>query len=113
MIRACIFRNRKQEIWGFEIEGHSGYAEAGSDIICAAVSALAINTANCLESLAGVKPEVTSSEGFLSCEVSDIRREEKSWDKAGLLFLSLEQGLQSIAETYGKKYLTVSTYQKA
>ena len=29
--------------------GHSGYAEAGSDIICAGVSALVINTINSIE----------------------------------------------------------------
>ena len=34
MINITIYDN------GFEIEGHAGYAQKGSDIICAAVSAL-------------------------------------------------------------------------
>ena len=30
--------NEKNEITGFSVSGHSGYAEEGSDIVCAAVS---------------------------------------------------------------------------
>ena len=33
----------------FHINGHAMYAEAGSDIVCAAVSALVINTINSIE----------------------------------------------------------------
>ena len=32
------FKNEQGRITGFTCEGHSGYAEAGADIICAAVS---------------------------------------------------------------------------
>jgi len=34
---------------GFDAEDHSGYAEAGRDIVCAAVSALVIHTVNALD----------------------------------------------------------------
>ena len=33
------------------IKGHSGYAEAGSDIVCASVSSIAITTVNALLSI--------------------------------------------------------------
>ena len=33
----------------FHIQGHAGYADAGEDIVCAAVSALVINTINSIE----------------------------------------------------------------
>ncbi|MFT9451595.1 ribosomal-processing cysteine protease Prp [Liquorilactobacillus ghanensis] len=39
MIKAVFFV-RKKEIIGFEISGHANYAAKGSDIVCAAVSAL-------------------------------------------------------------------------
>ena len=39
MTRITLFRSRSHAI-GFEAEGHTGYAEEGSDIVCAAVSAL-------------------------------------------------------------------------
>ena len=35
----CEFFTENDRITGFSISGHSGYAEAGSDIVCAAVSA--------------------------------------------------------------------------
>ena len=34
-----------------ESNGHAGYAEEGQDIICAAVSALIVNTVNSVETL--------------------------------------------------------------
>ena len=40
MIRAK-FGSGKNGIVGFAISGHSGYSEEGSDIVCAAVSAMA------------------------------------------------------------------------
>lgn len=33
------FHSSSERIDGFVVEGHSGYAEAGADIVCAAVSA--------------------------------------------------------------------------
>ena len=39
MTRITLFRSRSHAI-GFEAEGHTGYAEEGSDIVCAAISAL-------------------------------------------------------------------------
>ena len=45
----CEFFTENDRITGFSISGHSGYAEAGSDIVCAAISAaveLTITTVN-------------------------------------------------------------------
>ena len=33
-----VFRMEGDRITGFEARGHSGYAEAGADIVCAAVT---------------------------------------------------------------------------
>ena len=40
MIKAVLFKN-SVGFTGFELSGHSGYAEQGSDIVCAATSACA------------------------------------------------------------------------
>ena len=40
MIKVTIYQNSKQEISGFTLQGHAGYAENGSDVVCAAVSVL-------------------------------------------------------------------------
>jgi len=62
---------------GFEMKGHSGYAEAGSDIVCAAVSAmvrLAINIItegfNAAHSL-----QVSEKEADLSFEMKEQSEE--------------------------------------
>ena len=39
MTRVVIFK-KKDRISGFEISGHTGYAEEGSDIVCSAVSSV-------------------------------------------------------------------------
>ena len=36
----CEFFTEDDRITGFSVSGHSGYAESGSDIVCAAVSAV-------------------------------------------------------------------------
>ena len=45
MIKVEIF-NQNGRINGFAVSGHSGYAEAGSDIVCAAISS-AVKFAEC------------------------------------------------------------------
>lgn len=40
MISLVVYRNGRN-ITGFELSGHSGFAEKGSDIVCAAVSGAA------------------------------------------------------------------------
>ena len=112
MITAQLFLNSDQQYWGFKIEGHAGYAEEGEDIICAAVSVLALNTVNSIEALTDVKPVCSMEDGYLSCEISDLRNMKKTYPDVTLLLDSLALGLQSIAESYGTQYLNVSTIQK-
>ena len=40
MIHVAIYQNENKECVGFRTEGHAGYSEEGSDIVCAAVSVL-------------------------------------------------------------------------
>lgn len=38
-----IVKKQNGNITGFHMEGHAGYADRGSDIVCASISVLAIN----------------------------------------------------------------------
>ena len=53
MIQTTVFKKSTDSgndlYCGIVIKGHAGYAEEGEDIICAAVSALAINFYNSVE----------------------------------------------------------------
>ena len=48
----------------FISKGHAGYAEAGQDIVCAAVSALIITTVNSLEKFTVTSFDVKENDGF-------------------------------------------------
>ena len=50
-------------ITGFSVSGHSGYAESGSDIICAAVSAVVTMAEATINDVCGAKAKVRVKDG--------------------------------------------------
>ena len=54
----CEFFTENDRITGFTVSGHSGYAEAGSDIICAAVSAIVTMAEATINDVCGAKAKV-------------------------------------------------------
>lgn len=86
----------------FISRGHAGYAEEGQDIICAAVSALVINTVNSLETLTHDRISVKEKDGFVSFSFT-----EPVSEGGALLMDSLVLGLTEIENSYSKKYLKV------
>ncbi len=65
MIRA-EFSVTEQSIRAFTIEGHAGLADKGNDVLCAAVSAMALLTVNTLKEVFGARFDLTDRDGFLS-----------------------------------------------
>ncbi len=102
MIQVSV-KKQRDDIVGFHIEGHSGYQTSGFDIVCAAVSALAINCINSVEAFT----EDTFSfgrddpRGMLDFEVTGPVSKETQ-----LLFQSLFLGIRKIEESYGSQYVT-------
>ena len=86
----------------FISKGHAGYAEAGQDIVCAAVSALIITTVNSLEKFTDDKFDVQEKDGFVSIHFRNYLSE-----RGMLLMDSLLLGLTEIAGSYNNRYLTV------
>ena len=69
----CEFFTEEDRITGFSVSGHSGYAEAGADIVCAAISAVIMvialvmtmmgmgrSSISCALANSAVKPEFVS-----------------------------------------------------
>ena len=54
----CEFFTENDRITGFSISGHSGYAEAGSDLVCAAVSAVVTMAEATINDVCGAKAKV-------------------------------------------------------
>ena len=104
MITVTVER-RNQEITGITAAGHALYDEPGSDIVCAAVSALMINAANSLEQLTDddlVIEEDQDGGGRLMIALEgEISRD------ADILMRSLLLGLESIQQNYTNSFLTI------
>ena len=58
----CEFFREGDRITGFSVSGHSGYAEAGSDIVCAAVSAVVTMAEATINDVLGAKAKVRVKE---------------------------------------------------
>ena len=54
----CEFFRENERITGFSVSGHSGYAEAGSDIVCAAISAVVSMAEATINDVCGAKAKV-------------------------------------------------------
>ena len=87
-------------ITGFSIKGHSGYAEEGSDIVCAGISALVITTENALCKLVKLSPtERGGEDGFLEVLLPEKMSDQQMHD-AQVLLSALHIGLENIAQAY-------------
>lgn len=101
MITVTVWR-KNGEFNKVESKGHAGFAEEGRDIICAAVSALMVNTVNSIDSFTDDVIHVISDEGYLSLEfIVGPSKESK------LLMDSLMLGLSQIQDSYEKDYLKI------
>ena len=54
----CEFFMEDDRITGFSVSGHSGYAESGSDIVCAAISAIVTMAEATINEVCGAKAKV-------------------------------------------------------
>ena len=58
----CEFFTQDDRITGFSVSGHSGYAEAGADIVCAAISAVVTMAEATINDVCGAKAKVRVKE---------------------------------------------------
>ena len=98
MISATLYQG-KDGLTACRITGHSGQAEAGRDIVCAAVSILGCTCVNAMESVCGLIPLITENEdGVLAFQLPEMTPEENA--KAQILMGALKQGLTDLADSY-------------
>ncbi len=94
-----VFR-RKGRIAGFSAKGHTGFAEAGEDIVCSAVSAVTQTAVLGVTEVLKLPAAVETGEGKLSCML-EAGLGEADRNKAELIFETMAVGLNSIADSYG------------
>ena len=86
---------------GYRAQGHTGYAEAGYDIVCSAISALTQTVLNGLQNVlkAPVTCEIDDRSALLeACLTPEAT--ENQLQQAQLLLETLLQGLQAIQRSY-------------
>jgi len=98
MIKITFYHKGKQadgslNLVGFESRDHAGYSEHGTDIVCAAVSMLTLNTVNAIDELTDNDVYITFHEdGYLKLMA------KKTLDSDG--YLLMQAYLLSIRNTY-------------
>ncbi|MGP1613076.1 MAG: ribosomal-processing cysteine protease Prp [Catonella sp.] len=104
MIKVLVSIDKECDYKSIEFSGHALFANYGNDIVCAAVSILAINTLNSIEVFCRDKVEVIddAQKGYLK-----LIFKSKLSDNANLLIKSLMLGLDGISHEYGKKFITI------
>ena len=84
MIRFTAAVDAEGKIKKFTVDGHSGFAQSGEDIVCASVSSTVWLTINGIEKKNLARISYTESDGFVECTIS-----EKYSDGADVLLDSL------------------------
>ena len=99
MISVDFFLNKDGAVRGFQFEGHAGAGEYGYDIVCSAVSALAIGCVNSIEALteAGFLEDAAEEGGFLKVILEPETADDHD---AQLLLKSLALAAGQMAESY-------------
>ncbi|MFD1900438.1 ribosomal-processing cysteine protease Prp [Enterococcus termitis] len=110
MIKSSFKRNDAGQIVSFEVTGHAEAGPYGSDVVCAAVSALTISTVNGIDALAGFEPIVETNDdegGYLYVEVLSNANQEQT-NIAQILLENLLLGLQAV-EQENLEFIQVKT----
>ncbi|KYO64757.1 ribosomal-processing cysteine protease Prp [Thermovenabulum gondwanense] len=99
MVDITIWKDLKGNIAGLEIKGHAGYADYGSDIVCAAVSALAETAILGVKKIAAVNANTVKKEGLVRIEIPEVLPEENRY-RVNIILRTITAGLEDLAKTY-------------
>lgn len=105
MIEAVITRNSGGQVVGIKVSGHSGYATSGSDIVCAAVSAIVQTAILGLRNVQGVDVRDRTGDGELECRIGRTTGRE-ALCRTDAITSTMVLGLKDIEQSYGE-YLKV------
>ena len=113
MIQAHFYRSQTAGIYTVVLTGHANSGPYGYDLVCAAVSALAIGSINSLAELGGYTPEVEMDDetgGYLSVTLPTMLTEDQE-HTSSILLESLLLSLRSVANEYSD-YVTIVEHLK-
>ena len=99
MTSVRIVKSKVTGYKSFEVSGHSGYSEEGSDIVCAAISMLATNTINSIEKYTdlAIKYEADTRRTRIRFVIKETPNHDSE-----LLMNSMILGLSELEKNYKK-----------
>lgn len=98
MIRITMARSNGRSV-GFDCTGHAGFAEAGRDIVCSAVSALTQTAVLGITEIAKIPAGVSIDDDGIRCILARDATETQC-EQADLLLSSMEAGLIAIGRAH-------------
>ena len=105
MTNIKLYARKGGDIFGLQVKGHAGFGVRGTDVVCASVSILVINTINSIQKLTSDKcnEKVNARKATIDFEIDgDVS------PQSALLFQSLKLGLEGISAEYpGNVKITV------
>jgi uncharacterized protein YsxB (DUF464 family) len=104
MVTIIVKRNGQNEIEEITISGHANAGKHGSDVVCAAVSAISLGLINSVDLLLGTNPDVQFAEkegGFFHWKLGRLK-DSNANEKQQLLAESMVVSLFMVAETNGR-----------
>ena len=96
MTKITIFK-KNGKICEYQIKGHSGYAEEGSDIVCAGVSTAGQMALVGLKEVLKLDVEFDIKDAYLHVVLKDFQN-----DEAQAILSAMEKTLEDIAKNYDK-----------
>ena len=111
------FFKRGGVYYGFKETGHSGYADAGQDIVCAALSAMTMLIVNTIEVAYASDVDYNIDEGAVRIEVKskaalpEFEEDEKKRYAVSGVFLAYYYQLNDMLEEY-YDYLDIEVIDK-
>ena len=111
MIKIIVEREDDDRIKSISSTGHSGYAEQGSDIVCASVSVLLQNAQKTFEEILDIKTFYTVNVNKPSLSITLPKLDGEKLKMADLIMKSTANGLYDLADTF-PKYINIKEKRK-
>lgn len=96
MTKIVIFKKNGM-ISEYQIKGHSGYAQEGSDIVCSGISAASQMALVGLVEVLKLNVQRDIKDGYMHITINDFQN-----DKAQAILSAMELTLQDIAKNYAR-----------
>ena len=109
MTKVEIFR-KNGSIVGYKANGHAGYSEQGSDIICCAISTSLQMTLAGIQEVLKLEPKFKMNDGFLDVDLRNIS--QNKFTEINILTETMVLFLKELTKQYPKYVRLVEKEEK-